>query len=68
MKTNKSKIESQQEQLDIPVVMCCTFCDTEISDNELTYTEDSEPSHKKCLDKFEQHWKDRDEMMDLMGY
>lgn len=68
MKTEESKLEAQTEQLDIPVVMCCTFCDTKINDTELTYTEDAEPSHKICLEKFEQHWKDRDEMMDLVGY
>jgi hypothetical protein len=68
MKNNKSKLKTQQEQLDIPVVMCCTFCGKEINKNELTYTEDAETSHIKCLAEFEKHWDDRQEALDLMGY
>ena len=47
----------------------CTFCEKEIKDKEdISYTEDAEIAHSKCLQSFEQHWKDRDEALDLMGY
>ena len=49
-------------------VVFCTFCEKEIVETELTYTEDAEPSHTKCLEDFNKHWEDRTEMMDLMGY
>ena len=49
-------------------IVLCTFCEKEIVETELTYTEDAEPSHTKCLEDFNKHWEDRNEMMDLMGY
>ena len=49
-------------------VMLCTFCEKEITETELTYTEDTEPSHIKCLEDFNKHWEGRAEMMDLMGH
>lgn len=47
----------------------CTFCNEYIADDkELTYTEDSEPCHEKCLKDFEEFWDKRDEFFDLMGW
>jgi hypothetical protein len=60
--------ETQKPKLGISVVMCCAFCGKEINKNELTYTEDAESSHIKCLAEFEKHWDDRQEALDLMGY
>ncbi len=48
--------------------MYCTFCGDKISANDLTFTEDAEPAHKVCLEKFEEHWEDRDEFFDLIGF
>jgi len=45
----------------------CAFCGNKIH-SDVLYTEDAEPSHEKCLQQFEQHWKDRDEMFDLIGH
>lgn len=64
---------NQRNRLDsklrIGVVRHCTFCGKEIKDKEdISYTEDAEIAHSKCLQAFEQHWKDRDEALDLMGY
>lgn len=56
------------QQCAIHGVILCTFCDKEIIETELTYTEDAEPSHIKCLEYFNKHWEDRAEMMDLMDY
>lgn len=57
-----------EQQCAIHDVMLCTFCEKEIIETELTYTEDAEPSHIKCLKDFNKHWEDRAKMMDLMGY
>lgn len=45
----------------------CTFCNTIIKDN-ITYTEDEEPSHNQCLESFLKHWEDRSENLDMLGY
>lgn len=56
-------------KLRIGVVRQCTFCEKQIKDIEdISYTEDAEIAHRKCLQAFEQHWKDRDEALDIMGY
>tara|TARA_B110000211_G_scaffold137396_1_gene157162 strand:+ start:849 stop:1058 length:210 start_codon:yes stop_codon:yes gene_type:complete len=56
-------------KLRIGVVRHCTFCEKQIKDIEdISYTEDAEITHSKCLQAFEQHWKDRGESLDLMGY
>ena len=56
-------------KLRIGGVMHCTFCENEIKDKEdVSYTEDAEIAHSKCLKAFEKHWEDRDEALDLMGY
>lgn len=62
------KINNNEQQCAIHDVMLCAFCEKEIIESELTYTEDAEPSHIKCLEDFNKHWEDRAEMMDLMGY
>lgn len=60
---------STEPLLGLGVVRHCTFCEKEIKDKEdAGYTEDAEIAHSKCLQAFEQHWKDRDEALDLMGY
>jgi|LSQX01.1.fsa_nt_gb hypothetical protein len=64
----KSILDAINEALRQPPGMLCTFCEKEIIETELTYTEDAEPSHIKCLEDFNKHWEDRAEMMDLMGY
>ena len=39
----------------------CTFCGKGIKDKEdVSYTEDAEIAHSKCLQSFEQNWKDRE--------
>jgi len=59
----------REEQCTIQNVRHCTFCEKEIKDKEdVSYTEDAEIAHSKCLQAFEQHWKDRDEALDLMGH
>ena len=56
-------------KLRIGGVMHCTFCKKEIKDKEdVSYTEDAEITHNKCLKAFNKHWEDRDEALDLMGY
>lgn len=50
------------------VIHVCTFCVKKISEAELTYTEDAEPAHIKCLENFNKHLEDRTEAIDLMGY
>lgn len=57
-----------EKQCVIHDVMLCTFCEKEVTEVELTYTEDAEPAHIKCLENFNKHWEDRTEMIDLMGY
>ena len=57
-----------EKQCAIHDVMLCTFCEKEIHSIELTYTEDAETAHKKCLEDYNKHWEDRTEMMNLMGY
>ena len=57
-----------EQQCAVHNVMLCTFCKKQVIDTELTYTEDAEPTHIKCLEKFNKHWEDRTEMIDLMGY
>lgn len=61
-------INEAQEQCTIQCVMHCVFCGKEINKIELTYTEDAESAHLKCLENFNKNWNDRTEMMDLMGY
>lgn len=64
-----NRINRTDIKLRIGVVRHCTFCEKEIKDKEdITYTEDAEIAHSKCLQAFEQHWKDRDETLDLMGF
>lgn len=57
-----------EKQCVIHDVMLCTFCEKEVIESELTYTEDAEPAHIKCLENFNKHWEDRNETIDLMGY
>ena len=45
----------------------CTFCQLEIEDWQLTYTEDAEACHVKCLLDHEQYWKDTYEYFNLFG-
>ena len=49
-------------------VILCTYCEKEVIETELTYSEDAEPAHIKCLENFNKHWEDRNETIDLMGY
>jgi len=50
-------------------VRICTFCKKPIENFELlVYTEDEEAAHYECLMNFEQHWEDRTDYMDLIGY
>jgi len=65
MENNNLKNE---QQCAIHDVMLCTFCQKEVIESELTYTEDAEPSHIRCLENFNKHWEDRTEIMDLIGY
>lgn len=58
----------EQDNLKHEKQCLCTFCEKEVTEIELTYTEDAEPAHIKCLENFNKHWKDRTEMMDLIGY
>jgi len=57
-----------EKQCAIHDVILCTFCEKEIHSTQLTYTEDAEMVHKKCLDDYNKYWEDRNEMMDLIGY
>jgi len=57
-----------EEKCAISDVMFCTFCGKEINPIELSYTEDAEPSHIKCLVNKIKYWEDKREDMDLMGY
>lgn len=66
---DKKSNKELTKQLNLCGVRHCTFCENEIKDKEdIIYTEDAEIAHSKCLQAFEQHWKDRDEALDLMGY
>lgn len=56
------------KKLNISNIILCTFCGKEINKSELTYTEDAELTHIKCLESFNKNWEDRTEMMDLLGY
>jgi hypothetical protein len=58
----------KQKQCVVYNVMLCTFCKKEVVETELTYTEDAEPAHIKCLDSFNKQWEDRSELIDLIGY
>lgn len=50
-------------------IIKCTFCEGVIfKKSDLFFTEDGEPTHEKCLIKFEKHWEDRSNTLDLMGY
>ena len=61
--------KNTDKQCTIQNVRHCTFCEKEIKDKEnVSYTEDAEIAHSKCLQAFEQHWEDRDEAIDLIGY
>ena len=66
--TTKMENTKNEKQCAIHDDMLCTFCEKEIIETELTYTEDAEPSHIKCLEDFNKHWEDRHETIDLMGY
>jgi hypothetical protein len=69
MVKNRKYIIKRTEALHIGVVRHCTFCEKEIKGKEdVSHTEDAEITHSKCLQDFEQQWKDRDEALDLMGY
>jgi hypothetical protein len=46
----------------------CIFCDELIDQIDSTHTEDGELSHKICLERFNRHWDDRNEILDLIGY
>ena len=64
-----TEVKRLKEQLRIGIVRYCTFCEKEIKYKEdVSYTEDAEIAHSRCLQDFEQHWKDRDEALDLIGY
>ena len=65
----EQKLVKDPKALRIGGVMHCTFCENEIKDKEdVSYTEDAEIAHSKCLKAFDKHWEDRDEALDLMGY
>jgi hypothetical protein len=61
------KQNSTKTQLPKHIVMHCTYCGKLIN-GTVAYNEDAEPAHEQCVNDFEKHWEDRQEMMDLMGY
>jgi hypothetical protein len=59
-------IKKPEEMIEFTYV--CTFCDSKVKESNLAYTEDYEPSHKQCLESFENHWDEREEALDLLGW
>ena len=54
--------------LNVEFTYVCTFCSCKVNKEKLTFTEDYELSHKDCLDEFEEHWDEREEAFDMLGW